>query len=66
MKPPWYLTVLPSADFSYVSSSMVKEIASLGGEIARFVPPHVEEALRGKFAAPPARKPAARAAKDRP
>ena len=50
------LFLMPSADFSYVSSSMVKEIASLGGEIARFVPPHVEKALRGKFAAPAARR----------
>lgn len=60
------LFLMPSADFSYVSSSMVKEIASLGGEIARFVPPHVEQALRAKFAAPPARKSASRAAKGRP
>jgi pantetheine-phosphate adenylyltransferase len=33
----------------YVSSSLVKEIARFGGEIADFVPPPVQKALEGKF-----------------
>jgi len=55
------LFLMPSADFSYVSSSMVKEIASFGGEIARFVPPHVECALREKYAAAKPRRAAKKA-----
>jgi pantetheine-phosphate adenylyltransferase len=34
----------------YVSSQMVREVASFGGKVAGLVPPHVEQALRGKFA----------------
>jgi pantetheine-phosphate adenylyltransferase len=33
----------------YVSSSLVKEVASLGGDIAGLVPPAVERALRAKL-----------------
>lgn len=36
------------SDF-YVSSSLVKEVASYGGDVAATVPPHVEQALRRKF-----------------
>jgi pantetheine-phosphate adenylyltransferase len=32
----------------YVSSSLVKEVALLGGDVAGLVPPEVEKALRGK------------------
>jgi pantetheine-phosphate adenylyltransferase len=38
-----------SAHYSFLSSSMVKEVASLGGRISDFVPPIVEERLRKKF-----------------
>lgn len=41
MSPPQYM---------YLSSSIVREIASLGGDVARFVPPCVAEALAAKFA----------------
>ncbi|OUO90706.1 pantetheine-phosphate adenylyltransferase [Gordonibacter sp. An230] len=41
MSPPQYM---------YLSSSIVREIASLGGDVARFVPPCVVGALEGKFA----------------
>lgn len=34
----------------YLSSSIVKEIAKLGGRVDEFVPPVVEERLREKFA----------------
>jgi len=34
----------------YVSSQMVREVASFGGKVAGLVPPHVEQQLRKKFA----------------
>jgi len=41
---------LASSDkFSYISSSLVREIASLDGDVSRFVSPEVEEALKEKF-----------------
>lgn len=41
---------IPTAhEHSYVSSSLVKEIASHGGDVGRFVPPPVAAALRAKF-----------------
>lgn len=36
-------------EFSYVSSRMIKEIFSLGGDVSGFVPPLVAERLRGKL-----------------
>lgn len=35
---------------SYVSSSIVRQVAALGGSVSRLVPAHVEQALKGKFA----------------
>lgn len=43
------LFMMPSETQSYVSSSMVKEVAMLGGDVSRFVPPAVMEALAVKF-----------------
>ncbi|WP_461482382.1 pantetheine-phosphate adenylyltransferase [Porticoccus sp.] len=40
----------PSEKLSYISSSLVKEIASLGGDINAFVHPSVKAALNRKFA----------------
>ena len=37
----------PSLDNSFLSSTMVREVLLMGGDIARFVPPEVEEVLRG-------------------
>ena len=37
----------PSAELSYISSSLVREIAALGGDVSRFVPTNVAKALRG-------------------
>lgn len=34
----------------YVSSQIVREIASFGGQVTGFVPPHVERRLKEKFA----------------
>ena len=39
----------PSEHLSYLSSSLVREIASLGGDVKKFVPHEVEEALKRKF-----------------
>ena len=39
----------PSEHFSYISSSLVREIASLNGDISPFVPANVCAALQEKF-----------------
>ena len=39
----------PSEHLSYISSSLVREIAALDGDITPFVPPCVAEALTQKF-----------------
>lgn len=43
------LFLTPADNLSYISSSLVKEISSLGGDITKFVPPVVATALIGKF-----------------
>ncbi len=39
----------PSEQFSYISSSLVREIAELGGDVSDFVAPNVLAALRSKL-----------------
>lgn len=39
----------PAEHLSFISSSLVREIASLGGDISPFVPPAVAQALTNKF-----------------
>ena len=39
----------PSAELSYISSSLVREIAGLGGDVGGFVPANVAEALQSKL-----------------
>jgi pantetheine-phosphate adenylyltransferase len=39
----------PSEHLSYISSSLVREIAGLGGDVTPFVPPVVSAALKTKF-----------------
>ena len=39
----------PAERFSYISSSLVKEIGSLGGDVSPFVPEHVWKILSEKF-----------------
>jgi len=34
---------------SYISSTVVKQVAALGGNVAKFVPPIIEAALKSKF-----------------
>jgi len=41
--------LMPREEYFYISSSIVKEIAKLGGSISCFVPKNVEIALKGKF-----------------
>ncbi len=43
------LFLMPSEEFSFVSSKIIKEIAALGGDVSKFVPPHVARKLREKF-----------------
>jgi len=42
--------LMPSEVFSYISSSMVREIAALGGAVGKFVPEPVAEALKRRLA----------------
>tara|TARA_B100000902_G_scaffold10178_1_gene12447 strand:- start:509 stop:988 length:480 start_codon:yes stop_codon:yes gene_type:complete len=39
----------PSEHLSYISSSLVREIAELGGDVSQFVPVNVAAALKDKF-----------------
>ena len=40
----------PAEHLSFISSSLVREIALLGGDVAKFVPPNVTVALAVKYA----------------
>lgn len=44
------LFVMSSPEFMYVSSSIAKEIASLGGATKSLVPPLIEQALKSRLA----------------
>ena len=41
--------IMPSEEHFFLSSSMLKEIASYGGDVSQFVPAIVSKALRKKF-----------------
>lgn len=41
--------LVPAEEYTYLSSSLVKEVFSLGGNVRGLVPPEVERALRGKL-----------------
>lgn len=41
--------LMPNEKFSYISSTLVKEIAVYSGQLKSFVPPHVAKELRKKF-----------------
>lgn len=41
--------VMSSPQYGYLSSSVVRQIASFGGDVSEFVPPCVARALRGRF-----------------
>lgn len=46
------LFVMPNEEYSYTSSTLVKQVARFGGDVARFVPPNVAEALRAAYPSP--------------
>jgi len=43
------LFLTPAEHLSYISSSLVKEIASLNGDVSKFVPSLVKDALQEKY-----------------
>ena len=43
------LFVMPNEQFSYTSSSLVKQVARFGGDVSNFVPPDVAAALKKAF-----------------
>ena len=43
------LFLMPHAKYTHVSSSMVREVASLGGNVSKYVPPHVNQSLKEKY-----------------
>lgn len=43
------LFLMPKEEYSYVSSRLVKEVASLGGDVRHFVPAIVADALRERY-----------------
>jgi pantetheine-phosphate adenylyltransferase len=42
----------PSEQFSFISSSLVREVARLGGNVSEFVPANVQSALAAKWQQP--------------
>jgi pantetheine-phosphate adenylyltransferase len=44
------LFLTPSERYSFISSTLVREIAALGGDITKFVHPAVADALKQRFA----------------
>ncbi len=42
--------VMPNEAYSYTSSTLVRQIAKLGGDVSNFVPPNVARALRRTYA----------------
>lgn len=43
------LFMMPSPEYSFVSSRLIREIAKNNGEIASFVPPNVAQAVKEKY-----------------
>jgi pantetheine-phosphate adenylyltransferase len=41
--------LMPKEEYTYLSSRIVKEIARLGGDVQKFLPPPVAEALRKRL-----------------
>ena len=41
--------LMPSEDYTYLNSTVVKEVARLGGDVSQFVIPAVEERLQRKL-----------------
>jgi len=50
LKPELQTIFIPSRqDLGHISSTLVKEIAKLGGNVSALVPPHIADALRHKL-----------------
>jgi pantetheine-phosphate adenylyltransferase len=45
--------LMPHEKYTYLNSTIVKEVAKFGGDVSRFVPPEVKAQLKKKFAARP-------------
>ena len=43
------LFLTPAEQYTFISSSLVREIAALGGDVSKFVHPYVEAALKKRF-----------------
>lgn len=43
------LFLMPDEQLTFISATIVKEVAAWGGDLSSFVPDHVAEALRKKF-----------------
>ena len=41
--------LMPDEQLTFISASLVKEVAAWGGDLSSFVPPHVAEALKEKM-----------------
>ena len=41
-----YMALITAEEHTFLSSTTVREIASLGGDVSSMVPPHVEKALK--------------------
>lgn len=56
---PGFETVffMPSREYTYLSSSVAKEVAGFGGDVSQFVPPSVERRLRERLRSPRTRGP---------
>lgn len=46
------VSFMTSQEYMFVSSSLLKEVARLGGDVNGMVPPHVVRAVQGKFGMP--------------
>jgi pantetheine-phosphate adenylyltransferase len=42
--------LMPKDEYTFISSRLVREIAGLGGDVSKFVPAAVQEALKQKLA----------------
>ena len=43
------LFMMPHAKYTHISSSLIREVASLNGDVSQYVPDHVVDALKNKF-----------------
>jgi pantetheine-phosphate adenylyltransferase len=41
--------LMPHEKYTYINSSIIREVARLGGDVSKFVSPAVEKALKEKF-----------------